>query len=80
MSMIEVSARRHEPWNKGKLSGRKAPPGLRDIWAIPVRLQLGHKVRDLALFDLAIDSKLQAFDVAACGTHALDFTEKQMSV
>lgn len=63
MSMIEVSARRHEPWNKGKLSGQKAPLRLRDIWAIRVRLQLSHKVRDLALFDLAIDSKLRACDL-----------------
>lgn len=63
MSMIEVSAQRHEPWNKGKLSGQKAPLRLRDIWAIRVRLQLRQKVRDLALFDLAIDSKLRACDL-----------------
>ncbi|MGZ0026626.1 integrase [Stenotrophomonas sp. S4] len=46
----------HEPWNKGKLIGQKAPLKLKDIWAIRIRLQLGHKVRDLALFNLAIDS------------------------
>jgi len=63
MSMIEVSPRRREPWNKGKLSGQKAPIRLRDIWAIRVRLQLSHKVRDLALLDLAIDSKLRACDL-----------------
>ena len=63
MSMIEVSARRHEPWNKGKLSGQKAPLRLRDIWATRVRLQLRQKIRDLALFDLAIDSKLRACDL-----------------
>lgn len=54
---------RHEPWNKGKLVGQKAPLRLRDIWAIRVRLQLRNKVRDLALFDLAIDSKLRACDL-----------------
>ncbi len=51
------------PWNKGKLTGQKAPLRLRDIWAIRVRLQLGHRVRDLALFNLAIDSKLRACDL-----------------
>ena len=51
------------PWNKGKLTGQKAPLRLCDIWAIRVRLQLGHEVRDLALFNLAIDSKLRACDL-----------------
>lgn len=50
----------YQPWNKGKLVGQKAPLRLRDIWAIWVRLQLAARVRDLALFDLAIDSKLRA--------------------
>ena len=54
---------RHEPWNKGKLIGQKAPLKLKDIWAIRIRLQIGHKVRDLALFNLAIDSKLRACDL-----------------
>ena len=54
----------HRPaWNKGKLVGQKAPLRLRDIWAIRVRLQLGHRDRDLALFNLAIDSKLRACDL-----------------
>ncbi len=52
-----------EPWNKGKLVGQKSPLRLKDIWAIRVRLQLGTKVRDLALFNLAIDSKLRACDL-----------------
>lgn len=54
---------RPAPWNKGKLVGQKAPLKLRDIWAIRVRLQLGRKTRDLALFNLAIDSKLRACDL-----------------
>ena len=53
----------HRPWNKGKLVGQKAPLRLRDIWAIRVRLQIAEKSRDLALFNLAIDSKLRACDL-----------------
>lgn len=60
---ILQTAQPHEPWNKGKLVGQKAPLKLKDIWAIRVRLQLGHKIRDLALFNLAIDSKLRACDL-----------------
>ncbi|MEQ1767826.1 MAG: tyrosine-type recombinase/integrase [Methylotenera sp.] len=53
----------HEPWNKGKLIGQKAPLKLKEIWAIRVRLELSHRIRDLALFNLAIDSKLRACDL-----------------
>ncbi|MGH8233275.1 MAG: tyrosine-type recombinase/integrase [Rhodanobacteraceae bacterium] len=53
----------HQPWNKGKLVGQKAPLKLRDIWAIRIRLQLRHNTRDLALFNTAIDSKLRACDL-----------------
>ena len=53
----------HRPWNKGKLVGQKALLRLRDIWAIRVRLQIAEKSRDLALFNLAIDSKLRACDL-----------------
>lgn len=52
-----------EPWNKGKIVGQKAPLKLKDIWAIRVRLRLSDRLRDLALFDLAIDSKLRACDL-----------------
>lgn len=54
---------RRQPWNKGKLVGQKAPLRLRDIWAIRVRVQIAVKTRDLALFDLAIHSKLRACDL-----------------
>lgn len=57
------TANHHEPWNKGKLSGQKAPLRLKDIWAIRVRLQLKSHSRNLALFNLAIDSKLRACDL-----------------
>ena len=53
----------HEPWNKGKLLGQKAPLKLKQIWAIRVRLELIHRIRDLALFNLAIDNKLRACDL-----------------
>ena len=52
-----------EPWNKGKLIGQKAPLKLKEIWAIRVRLELSNRIRDLALFNLAIDSKLRACDL-----------------
>lgn len=51
--------------NKGKLVVQKTPFKLKEMWAIRIRLQMGNRVRDLALFDLAIDSKLRACDPAA---------------
>ncbi|NVJ97887.1 MAG: tyrosine-type recombinase/integrase [Alphaproteobacteria bacterium] len=53
----------HQPWNKGKLIGQKPPLKLKEIWAIRIRLQMKAAVRDLALFNLAIDSKLRACDL-----------------
>lgn len=50
-------------WNVGKLVGQKAPVKLKEIWSIRVRLQLKGDSRQLALFDLAIDSKLRACDL-----------------
>ena len=60
MDFLNPSNSSHEPWNKGKLVGQKAPLKLKEIWAIRVRLQIYDRTRDLALFDLAIDSKLRA--------------------
>lgn len=54
-----------EPWNKGKLVGQKAPFKLRDIWALRARLQMQGRVRELALFNLGIDSKLRGCDLLA---------------
>ena len=51
------------PWNKGKLTGQKAPLRPKHVWAIRTRLQLAKKFRDLALFNVAIDSKLRGCDV-----------------
>lgn len=61
--METSNSNHHEPWNKGKLIGQKAPLKLKEIWAIRVRLELSQRTRDLALFNLAIDSKLRACDL-----------------
>ncbi|MDD2031325.1 MULTISPECIES: tyrosine-type recombinase/integrase [unclassified Pseudomonas] len=58
-----IATRSRQPWNKGKLVGQKTPLRLRDIWATRARLQIAERTRDLALFDLAIDSKLRACDL-----------------
>jgi integrase len=50
-------------WNKDKLLGQKPPLKLKEVWAIRIRLQLSGHVRDLAMFNLAIDSKLRASDL-----------------
>jgi hypothetical protein len=50
-------------WNKGRLTGQKPPLKLREIWAIRTRLQMSSNVRELALFNLEIDSKLPACDL-----------------
>ena len=60
-----TSTGRITPWNKGKLLGQKPPLKLKEIWAIRIRLQLEHRARDLALFNLAIDSKLRGCDLVA---------------
>ena len=52
-------------WNKGKLVGQKAPLKLKDVWAIRIRLQIEKRIRELALLDLGIDSKLRACDLVA---------------
>jgi hypothetical protein len=57
------------PWNKGKLLGQKPPLKLKEIWAIRIRLQLDHRARELALFNLAIDSKLRGCDLVGLRVH-----------
>ncbi|MET0014790.1 MAG: tyrosine-type recombinase/integrase [Sedimenticola sp.] len=58
-------ANAHSPWNKGSLVGQKKPLKLREIWAIRTKLQMARKIRDLALFNLAIDSKLRGCDLVS---------------
>ena len=59
----ETASTTKVPWNKAKIVGQKAALKLKDIWAIRIRLQLGHRTRELALFDLGLDSKLRACDL-----------------
>ena len=60
---------RAKPWNKGKLLGQRPPLKLKEIWAIRIRLQLTHRSRELALFNLAIDSKLRGCDLVGLRVH-----------
>jgi integrase len=53
------------PWNKGKLIGPRPPLRQKHVWAIRTRLQIEQQIRDLALFNLAVDSKLRGCDVVA---------------
>ncbi len=63
--MFKHSQHHHqlEPWNKGKLMGQKQPLSRQEIWAIRTHLQAAGDLRDLALFNLALDSKLRACDL-----------------
>ena len=65
MSRIQLPATRpsRPPWNKGRLVGQKRPLLPRQVWAIRARLELADNLRDLALFNLAIDSKLRGCDL-----------------
>ena len=54
---------RREPWNKGKIVGQKVPLKLKDIWALRVRLQMANRIRELALLNLGLDSKLGGCDL-----------------
>ncbi|MEQ8620779.1 MAG: tyrosine-type recombinase/integrase [Thalassobaculaceae bacterium] len=58
-SLSETSVARPAPWNKGRLVGQKRPLKPKDVWGIRIRLEINCSKRDLALFNLAIDSKLR---------------------
>jgi hypothetical protein len=51
------------PWNKGKVTGAKPPLRPKHVWSIRTKLQIEGRARDLAMFNLAIDSKLRGCDV-----------------
>src|SRR6184192_313128 len=53
------------PWNKGKVTGAKPPLRPKHVWSIRTKLQIEQRTRDLAMFNLAIDSKLRGCDVVA---------------
>src|SRR6516165_3123959 len=59
------SQRKPTPWNKGKLIGPKPPLRPKHVWSIRSRLQVDGRARDLAMFNVAIDSKLRGCDVVA---------------
>ena len=60
---ILVPPRHRDPWNKGRLISRKRPLKPKDVWTIRVRLKMEERRRDLAMFNLAIDSKLRGCDL-----------------
>ena len=63
MLYLEHDKPHHIPWNKGKITGQKPPLKLNEVWSIRIRLQIADKKRDLALFNLALDSKLRSCDL-----------------
>jgi len=65
MDQTFTTAAQQVPWNKGRLVGQKLPLRLKEIWAIRIRLQLARRARELALFNLAIDSKLRGCDLVS---------------
>lgn len=65
LSSVVESDSKHIPWNKGKIVGAKPPLRPKHVWSIRTKLQVEGRVRDLALFNLAIDSKLRGCDVVA---------------
>src|SRR6195256_6472371 len=62
---INADTIRGVPWNKGKLIGPKPPLRPKHVWSIRTKLQIQGRTRDLAMFNLAIDSKLRGCDVVA---------------
>ncbi len=63
MYLLTNTSKKREPWNKGKITGQKPPLKLKEVWSIRIHLQLAGRLRDLAMFNLAIDSKLRACDL-----------------
>jgi len=64
-SLNLIPSAKRVPWNKGKVTGAKPPLRPKHVWAIRTKLQIDHLTRDLALFNLAIDSKLRGCDLVA---------------
>jgi integrase len=63
MQYLLANDSQHTAWNRGQITGQKPPLKRNEIWAIRVHLQIQGRIRDLALFNLAIDSKLRACDL-----------------
>jgi hypothetical protein len=62
---VHPTSRSRRPWNKGLLIGQKKPLEPKHVWSIRVRLEIAGSRRDLAIFNLAIDSKLRACDLSS---------------
>ena len=58
-----MATSKNTPWNKNKIIGQRKPLKISHIWGIRIRLELENNVRDLALFNLALDSKLRGCDL-----------------
>lgn len=63
--VLSIVSTKHVPWNKGKLIGAKPPLRPKHAWSIRTKLQVEGRVRDFALFNLSIDSKLRGCDLVA---------------
>jgi integrase len=63
VSNAAENVQKRVPWNKGKIVGAKPPLRPKHVWSIRTKLQLEGRIRDLALFNIAIDSKLRGCDV-----------------
>lgn len=60
---LPATTPKHRAWNKGRLIGQKRPLRPKQVWAIRARLELANNLRDLVLFNVAIDSKLRGRDL-----------------
>jgi len=58
-----TTSKTNTPWNKGRLIGQKSPLSMQDVWSIRMKLRNESRTRDLALFNMALDSKLRACDL-----------------
>jgi len=65
MESVENLPKIKTPWNKGKIIGQKPALKLKEIWGIRIRLQIAKNIRELALFNTAIDSKLRGCDLVS---------------
>jgi hypothetical protein len=74
---MDTAIQVRKPWNKGLIVGQKRPLLPRQVWSIRVRLEISASARDLALFKLAIDSKLRASDLVRLSEYRFQRTRAQ---
>ena len=77
---VSATSPRRPAWNKGKLIGAKPPLRPKHVWSIRTKLQVEGQIRELAMFTLAIDSKLRGCDVVALKVKELPQRDMQLSV